>query len=193
MSRIIFRPELVHPTVFIAPGAIVVGEVYLAEGVNIWFNAVLRGDVESLTLSADVNIQDGCVLHTSHGYLLLLEEGVSVGHRAIVHGARVGRNTLIGMGALLLDASRPRRRLYCCCQRVVTGREALSCRFLDHGQPRAGCACTDRRRNSAQPRGRCILRPTRAALPGVMGGTLGRICFTGQSAFVSNWGLPYNT
>lgn len=103
MSRITFRPELVHPTVFIAPGAIVVGEVYLAEGVNIWFNAVLRGDVESLTLSADVNIQDGCVLHTSHGYPLLLEEGVSVGHRAIIHGARVGRNTLIGMGALLLD------------------------------------------------------------------------------------------
>lgn len=103
MSRIIFRPELVHPTVFIAPGAIVVGEVYLAEGVNIWFNAVLRGDVESLTLGANVNIQDGCVLHTSHGYPLLLEEGVSVGHRAIVHGARVGRNTLIGMGALLLD------------------------------------------------------------------------------------------
>lgn len=98
-----FRPELMHPTVFIAPGAIVVGEVYLAEGVNIWFNAVLRGDVESLTLGANVNIQDGCVLHTSHGYLLLLEEGVSVGHGAIVHGARVGRNTLIGMGALLLD------------------------------------------------------------------------------------------
>ncbi|OQA23437.1 MAG: Carnitine operon protein CaiE [Chloroflexi bacterium ADurb.Bin360] len=109
MSRIIFRPELVHPTVFIAPGAIVVGEVYLAEGVNIWFNAVLRGDVESLTLGANVNIQDGCVLHTSHGYPLLLEEGVSVGHGAIVHGARVRRNTLIGMGALLLDASRPRR------------------------------------------------------------------------------------
>lgn len=103
MSRIIFRPELVHPTVFIAPGAIVVGEVYLAEGVNIWFNAVLRGDVESLTLGVDVNIQDGCVLHTSYGYPLLLEKGVSVGHRAIVHGARVGRNTLIGMGALLLD------------------------------------------------------------------------------------------
>ncbi|MDX9955694.1 MAG: gamma carbonic anhydrase family protein [Anaerolineae bacterium] len=103
MSRIIFRPELVHPTVFIASGAVVVGEVYLAEGVNIWFNAVLRGDVESLTLEANVNIQDGCVLHTSYGYPLLLEEGVSVGHRAIVHGARVGRNTLIGMGALLLD------------------------------------------------------------------------------------------
>lgn len=103
MFKIVFRPELAHPTVFIAPGAVVVGEVYLAEDVNIWFNAVLRGDVEALTVGVGVNIQDGCVLHTSHGYPLTLAEGVSVGHRAIVHGATVGRNSLIGMGALLLD------------------------------------------------------------------------------------------
>ncbi len=106
MSRIVFRPELAHPTVFIAPGAIVVGEVYLARNVNIWFNAVLRGDVEALALGADVNVQDGCILHTSRGYPLVLEEGVSVGHRAVVHGAQVGRNTLIGMGALLLDGAK---------------------------------------------------------------------------------------
>ncbi len=103
MSIYSFRPELAHATVFIAPGAMVIGEVYLAEHVNIWFNAVLRGDIEPLTLGAGVNIQDGCVLHTSRGYPLVLAEEVSVGHRAIVHGASVGRNTLIGMGALLLD------------------------------------------------------------------------------------------
>lgn len=105
MSRMEFRPDLAHSTVFIAPGAIVVGEVYLAENVSIWFNAVLRGDIEALILNAGVNIQDGCVLHTSLGYPVVLEEGVSVGHRAIVHGARVGSNTLIGMGALLLDGA----------------------------------------------------------------------------------------
>lgn len=103
MTQHSFRPELVHATVFIAPGAIVIGAVYLAEDVNIWFNAVLRGDVEPLTLEARVNIQDGCVLHTSRGFPLLLGEDVSVGHGAIVHGARVGANTLVGMGAVLLD------------------------------------------------------------------------------------------
>jgi len=98
-----FNPELVHPTVFIAEGAVVVGDVVLEEDCSVWFNAVLRGDVERLTIRRQTNIQDGCILHTSHEYPVLIDEGVTVGHGAVVHGATIGRNTLIGIRAILLD------------------------------------------------------------------------------------------
>ncbi len=103
MPKFAFQPELVNITAFIAPGAVVIGEVHLAENVSVWFNAVLRGDVEALTIGPETNVQDGCILHTSRGFPLTLGRGVTVGHGAIVHGAQVGDNTLIGMGAILLD------------------------------------------------------------------------------------------
>lgn len=98
-----FRGELIDPTVFIADGAIVVGAVHLAAQCSVWFNAVLRGDVEALTIGERSNIQDGCLLHTSHGFPLIIGAGVTVGHGAVIHGAQIGDNTLIGMRALLLD------------------------------------------------------------------------------------------
>jgi carbonic anhydrase/acetyltransferase-like protein (isoleucine patch superfamily) len=88
---------------YIAPGAIVSGDVVLATGVNIWFATVVRGDLARITLGARVNLQDGCVLHTDHDVPLDLEEGVVVGHSAVVHGRRVGRDTLVGIGARLLS------------------------------------------------------------------------------------------
>ncbi len=98
-----YRPELVSPSVWIAPGAIVVGEVSLADEVNIWFQAVLRGDVEPIRVGARSNIQDGSVLHADPGFPCDLAEDVTVGHRAVVHGATVERGALIGMGAVLLN------------------------------------------------------------------------------------------
>jgi carbonic anhydrase/acetyltransferase-like protein (isoleucine patch superfamily) len=87
---------------YIAPGAIVTGDVLLAAGVNIWFQTVIRGDLARITIGARANLQDGCIVHTDHGISQEIEEGVVVGHRAVLHGRRVGRDTLIGMGALLL-------------------------------------------------------------------------------------------
>lgn len=98
-----FRPYQVHASAWIAPGAVVVGDVTLSEDVSVWFNAVLRGDTESLVIGVASNIQDGCVLHADPGFPLVLGRGVTVGHRAVVHGAKVGDNTLIGMGAILLN------------------------------------------------------------------------------------------
>jgi carbonic anhydrase/acetyltransferase-like protein (isoleucine patch superfamily) len=88
---------------YIAPGAVVTGDVELAAGVNIWFMTVVRGDLARITLGPRVNIQDGCVLHTDYDAPLDLEEGVVVGHGAVVHGRRVGRDTLVGIGARLLS------------------------------------------------------------------------------------------
>ena len=88
---------------YIAPGAVVTGDVVFSAGVNVWYGAVMRGDLARITLGPRVNVQDGCVLHTDGGCPLVLEEGVVVGHRAVLHGRRVGRDTLVGMGALLLS------------------------------------------------------------------------------------------
>jgi carbonic anhydrase/acetyltransferase-like protein (isoleucine patch superfamily) len=87
---------------YVAPGAVVAGDVILASGVNIWFASVVRGDLARIKLGARVNVQDGCVVHTDYDAPLEIEEGVVVGHGAVVHGRRVGRETLVGIGARLL-------------------------------------------------------------------------------------------
>ncbi len=103
--RYTFDPKQVHTTALIVPGAVVIGDVRIARDVSIWYNATLRGDLEPLILHAAVNVQDNCALHTSHGHPVILHEGVSVGHGAIVHSAEVGPNTLVGMGAVLLTGA----------------------------------------------------------------------------------------
>jgi len=88
---------------YIAPGVVVTGDVVLSPGVNVWFGSVMRGDLARIQLGARVNIQDGCIVHTDYDSPQEIEEGVVVGHRAVLHGKRIGRDTLIGMGALLLS------------------------------------------------------------------------------------------
>src|SRR5205823_3487342 len=78
------------------------GDVVLAAGVNIWYGCVLRGDLARITLGPRVNIQDGCIVHTDTEAPQDVEEGVVVGHGAILHGRRIGRHSLIGIGARLL-------------------------------------------------------------------------------------------
>jgi len=91
---------------YIAPGAQVIGKVVLAEEVGVWFNAVLRGDNEPITVGRGSNIQDGCVCHTDPGYPLSVGEEVTVGHNAILHGCTIGDGTLIGMGAVILNGAK---------------------------------------------------------------------------------------
>jgi carbonic anhydrase/acetyltransferase-like protein (isoleucine patch superfamily) len=89
----------------VAATAIITGDVVLGHGVNIWFGVVVRGDLARITLGAGVNLQDGVIVHTDSDAPQEVEEGVVVGHRAILHGRRIGANTLIGMGAMLLSGS----------------------------------------------------------------------------------------
>lgn len=96
------RPEI-HPTAFIHPSAEISGKVKIGARASIWGGCVLRGDVDWITVGEDSNVQDGCVFHTSHGVPTTLKKGVTVGHRAVIHGATVHDYTLIGMGAILLD------------------------------------------------------------------------------------------
>jgi carbonic anhydrase/acetyltransferase-like protein (isoleucine patch superfamily) len=90
---------------YLAPGVVVTGDVELGPGVNVWFGSVIRGDLGRITLGPRVNLQDGVIVHTDHGLPQDVGEGVVVGHRAVLHGRSVGRDTLVGMGALLLSGS----------------------------------------------------------------------------------------
>jgi carbonic anhydrase/acetyltransferase-like protein (isoleucine patch superfamily) len=88
---------------YVASNAIVTGDVVLHPGVNLWFNVVIRGDLATITLEPRVNIQDGTIIHTDTDAPMTIGEGVVVGHRAILHGTKIGRDSLIGMGATLLS------------------------------------------------------------------------------------------
>jgi len=96
------RPSLDRDA-FVFTTAVVIGDVVLDEGANVWPGAVLRGDVERIHLGAHTSFQDNSVAHTDHDAPLEIEAGVVLGHRALLHGRRVGRDTLIGMGAILLN------------------------------------------------------------------------------------------
>ncbi|MCH5344455.1 MAG: gamma carbonic anhydrase family protein [Acetatifactor sp.] len=93
----------VTESVFIAPGAVVLGDVTLKENVGIWYHTTVRGDSGFISIGRNTNIQDNCVVHTAEGYPVKIGENVTVGHSAIVHGCTVGDNTLVGMGAILLN------------------------------------------------------------------------------------------
>jgi len=99
------RPELIHASVFVARGAIVCGDVTLGEDVGIWFNAVLRGDVDSITVGNRSNVQDGAVIHCDPGYPCVIGEEVTIGHAAVVHGATIGSRVLIGIRAVVLNGA----------------------------------------------------------------------------------------
>lgn len=91
---------------FVAANATVIGRVAIAPGVNIWYGAVIRGDVERIEIGKCTNIQDGAILHGDPGKPTVLEDYVTVGHRAVIHSAYVERGCLIGIGAILLDGVR---------------------------------------------------------------------------------------
>ncbi|MEN3026889.1 MAG: gamma carbonic anhydrase family protein [Chlorobiota bacterium] len=97
----------IAPTVWLAEGVRIIGDVHIGEYSSVWFNTVVRGDVHSIWIGAETNIQDLCLLHVTHGrYPLRIGNRVTIGHRAIVHGAEVEDCCLIGMGACILDGAR---------------------------------------------------------------------------------------
>lgn len=105
------RPT-VHPTVFIAPSALVMGDVTLAEESSVWYTSVLRGDTAAITIGRQTCLQDGCIVHVDEGVPCTIGNRVGVGHRVTLHGCTVEDDCLIGMGSILLN-------------RVVVGRGSV--------------------------------------------------------------------
>lgn len=97
-----FTPKI-HETAYIAPTATIIGNVEICEGASVWFGAVLRGDNDLIKIGKNSNIQDNSVLHTDPGIPLIVGEGVTVGHRVMLHGCTIGDHSLIGIGSTLLN------------------------------------------------------------------------------------------
>ncbi|MBK1788917.1 gamma carbonic anhydrase family protein [Prauserella cavernicola] len=98
------RPQ-VDDAAWVAPGAVVCGQVTLHAEVSVWYTTVLRGDMDSITVGARSNVQDGTIVHADPGFPVTIGEGVSIGHRAVLHGCTIEDDTLIGMGAVVLNGA----------------------------------------------------------------------------------------
>jgi gamma-carbonic anhydrase len=96
----------IHPSAFVAEGAQIIGDVEIAQGASIWFNCVLRGDINSIFIGERSNVQDGAIFHVTEELRVHVGNDVTIGHGAIVHGCRVEDGSLIGMGAVVLDRAR---------------------------------------------------------------------------------------
>ncbi|RXZ80242.1 gamma carbonic anhydrase family protein [Paenibacillaceae bacterium] len=95
----------IAPSVYVAEGAKLIGDITVGEESSIWFNAVLRGDLAPIVIGSRCNLQDGVIGHVNTDMPLVVEDEVSVGHGAIIHGCRIGKGTLIGMGAIVLNGA----------------------------------------------------------------------------------------
>ncbi|GIH98295.1 gamma carbonic anhydrase family protein [Planobispora takensis] len=96
----------IHPEAYVAPGAVIVGRVRLGRAASVWYGSVLRGDDEAIEVAEECNVQDLCCLHADPGQPAVLEPRVSLGHKAMVHGAYVETGALIGIGAIVLGGAR---------------------------------------------------------------------------------------
>jgi len=112
----------IDPAAFIAENAVVIGDVVIEKEASIWYNCVLRGDVNFIRIGARTNIQDGTIIHVSRGemYPTVVEEEVTVGHSATLHGCHIGRGSLIGIGSIILDGARIGRNSLIAAGSLVT-------------------------------------------------------------------------
>jgi carbonic anhydrase/acetyltransferase-like protein (isoleucine patch superfamily) len=125
----------IHETAFVAPNSTVIGDVVLGANSTIWYNAVLRGDIESIIVGDNTNIQEGCILHCKKGTALKIGSHVTVGHGAILHSCHIGDNTLVGMGAIVLDESEIGNNCLVAAGSVVTSRRKIPDGTLIAGSP----------------------------------------------------------
>ena len=126
----------IDPTVFVADSATVIGDVEIGRGSNVWFQCVIRGDTNYIRIGSNCNIQDACVLHVATDlYPLFIEDEVALGHRVVVHGCRIKRGSLIGVGAIVLNGAEIGEESIVGAGSVVTPRTIIPPRTLALGSP----------------------------------------------------------
>jgi carbonic anhydrase/acetyltransferase-like protein (isoleucine patch superfamily) len=130
-----FRPELIDSAAYIAPTATVLGDVTIQAQASVWFGAVVRGDTEAVHIGRETNIQDGCILHADPGYPCTLGDRVTLGHGAIVHGATVEDDCLIGMRAVVMNGAKIGRGSIVAVGSIVTEGVEIPPGSVVMGQP----------------------------------------------------------
>ena len=128
------RPQIAD-TAYVADGAQIIGDVVLEPGSSVWFNAVLRGDTERITVGSGSNIQDGAILHADPGFPCTVGAGVVAGHGAILHGCHIDDDCLIGMGAIILNGARIASGSIVAAGAIVTDGKEFPGRSLIMGVP----------------------------------------------------------
>ena len=124
-----------HVETWIANNAIVIGDITLKENSSVWFGAVLRGDIENIEVGAGSNIQDNCVLHTDAGFPLTVGKGVTVGHLAMLHGCSIGDDSLVGIGATILNGSKIGKNCIIGANSLIAENKNIPDRSLVIGSP----------------------------------------------------------
>jgi Carbonic anhydrases/acetyltransferases, isoleucine patch superfamily len=126
---------MIHESCFVAESADIIGRVTLEEDCSIWFGAVLRGDCNSIHIGKGSNIQDNCTVHVGHTESVEIGEYVTVGHNAIIHGCKIGSNTLIGMGATILNNAEIGEETIIGAGSLVTSNKKIPSGVLCMGSP----------------------------------------------------------
>jgi carbonic anhydrase/acetyltransferase-like protein (isoleucine patch superfamily) len=129
-----YAPQIAA-TAWVADNATVLGRVRMGENSSVWYGAVLRGDNDSITLGDRVNVQDGSVLHTDHGYPMVLGNDVSIGHLVMLHGCTIGEGSLVGIKAVILNGAKIGRNCLVGAGSVVTEGKEFPDNSLILGSP----------------------------------------------------------
>ena len=124
-----------HKDSWVASNAVLIGKVILKKDANVWFNVVLRGDIEPITIGVESNVQDGSVFHTDPGCPLILGKGVTVGHIVMLHGCEVGDNTLIGIGSTILNKTKIGKNCIVGANTLIPENKIIPDRSLVLGSP----------------------------------------------------------
>ena len=120
---------------WVAPNAVVIGDVTLEKNTSIWFNATLRGDIENIYVGEGSNVQDGSVLHTDPGYPLKIGKNVTVGHLVMLHGCTIGDNSLIGIGTVILNNAKIGNNCVIGAKSLITENKEIPDNSLVVGSP----------------------------------------------------------
>ena len=120
---------------WVAPNAVIIGDVTLEKNTSIWFNTTLRGDIENIHIGEGSNVQDGSVLHTDPGYPLKVGKNVTVGHLVMLHGCTIGDNSLIGIGAVILNNAKIGNNCIIGAKALVTENKEIPNNSLVIGAP----------------------------------------------------------
>ena len=129
------RSPTVHPSCFVADSAHVIGAIALEEDASVWFNCVLRGDNELITIGRESNVQDGTVIHTDTGIEVRVGRGVTIGHQVMLHGCVIGDYALIGIGARVLNRARIGKHCLIGAGALITEGKEIPERSLVMGAP----------------------------------------------------------
>ncbi len=129
-----FYPRMAE-SVFVAPGARIIGRVEIGEGSSVWYNTVIRADVDEVKIGQKTNIQDGCALHEDEGYPLIIGDRVSVGHNVVLHGCVIEDGALVGMGAIVMSGARVGAGAVVAAGALVTQGQEIPAGHLAMGSP----------------------------------------------------------